>query len=69
VYAVGHLALTRSGRFLAATLACGEGAALSRITSRRLSRQPGAVAQQLRKLLKQAAAAPAERRRRSHLEI
>src|SRR4051812_5130148 len=29
VYAVGQLPLTRSGRFMAAVLACGEGAALS----------------------------------------
>jgi very-short-patch-repair endonuclease len=29
VYAVGHLRLTREGRFLAAVLACGPGAALS----------------------------------------
>jgi len=28
-YAVGHTALSRKGRFKAATLACGEGAALS----------------------------------------
>src|SRR4051812_43295912 len=29
VYAVGHAVLTRSGRWLAAVLACGPGAALS----------------------------------------
>jgi hypothetical protein len=33
VYAVGHLALTRNGRFMAAVLACGEGAALSHVTA------------------------------------
>lgn len=33
VYAVGHLALTRNGRFMAAALACGEGAALSHISA------------------------------------
>ena len=33
VYAVGHLGLTRNGRFMAATLACGEGAALSHFSA------------------------------------
>ena len=33
VYAVGHLALTRQGRFMAAVLACGEGAALSHFSA------------------------------------
>jgi very-short-patch-repair endonuclease len=33
VYAVGHLALTRDGRFMAAVLACGEGAALSHLSA------------------------------------
>ena len=33
VYAVGHLSLTRNGRFMAAVLACGEGAALSHISA------------------------------------
>jgi Protein of unknown function (DUF559)/Transcriptional regulator, AbiEi antitoxin len=33
VYAVGHLALARNGRFIAATLACGEGAALSHFSA------------------------------------
>ena len=33
VYAVGHLALTRNGRFMAAVLACGEGAALSHLSA------------------------------------
>lgn len=33
VYAVGHLALTRNGRFMAALLACGEGAALSHFSA------------------------------------
>ena len=33
VYAVGHLALTRNGRFMAAVLACGEGAALSHVSA------------------------------------
>jgi very-short-patch-repair endonuclease len=33
VYAVGHLALTRNGRFIAAVLACGEGAALSHFSA------------------------------------
>jgi very-short-patch-repair endonuclease len=33
VYAVGHLALTRNGRFMAAVLACGEGAALSHFSA------------------------------------
>jgi hypothetical protein len=40
-----------------------------RITSMRLSRQPDSVAEQLRKLLKQAPTTPVEHRRRSHLEI
>jgi hypothetical protein len=33
VYAVGHLALTRNARFMAAVLACGEGAALSHFSA------------------------------------
>jgi hypothetical protein len=33
VYAVGHLSLTRYGRFMAAVLACGEGAALSHFSA------------------------------------
>lgn len=33
VYAVGHLALTRYGRFMASVLACGEGAALSHFSA------------------------------------
>jgi hypothetical protein len=33
VYSVGHLALTRHGRFMAAVLACGEGAALSHFSA------------------------------------
>jgi hypothetical protein len=33
VYAVGHLALTRNGTFMAAVLACGEGAALSHFSA------------------------------------
>jgi very-short-patch-repair endonuclease len=33
VYAVGHLALTRNSRFMAAVLACGEGAALSHLSA------------------------------------
>jgi len=33
VYAVGHLGLTRNGRFTAAVLACGEGAALSHFSA------------------------------------
>ena len=33
VYAVGHLALTRNGHFMAAVLACGEGAALSHFSA------------------------------------
>jgi very-short-patch-repair endonuclease len=33
VYAFGHLALTRNGRFMAATLACGEGTALSHFSA------------------------------------
>jgi Protein of unknown function (DUF559)/Transcriptional regulator, AbiEi antitoxin len=33
VYAVGHLALTRNGRFMAAVLACGEAAALSHFSA------------------------------------
>ena len=33
VYAVGHTALTRNGRFMAAVLACGEGAALSHFSA------------------------------------
>jgi Protein of unknown function (DUF559)/Transcriptional regulator, AbiEi antitoxin len=33
VYAVGHLALTRNGRFMAAVLACGDGAALSHFSA------------------------------------
>ena len=33
VYAVGHLGLTRNGSFMAAVLACGEGAALSHISA------------------------------------
>lgn len=33
VYAVGHAALTRNGRFMAAVLACGEGAALSHLSA------------------------------------
>jgi very-short-patch-repair endonuclease len=33
VCAVGHLALTRNGRFMAAVLACGEGAALSHFSA------------------------------------
>jgi very-short-patch-repair endonuclease len=33
VYAVGHLALTRHGRFMAAVLACGDGAALSHFSA------------------------------------
>ena len=33
VYAVGHKALTREGRWLAATMACGEGAVLSHVTA------------------------------------
>jgi len=33
VYAVGHLALTRNGRFMAAVLACGQGAALSHFSA------------------------------------
>jgi predicted transcriptional regulator of viral defense system len=35
VYAVGHLGLTRNGRFMAAVLACGEGAAQPRGTGER----------------------------------
>jgi very-short-patch-repair endonuclease len=33
VYAVGHLALARNGRFMAAVLACGDGAALSHFSA------------------------------------
>jgi very-short-patch-repair endonuclease len=33
VYAVGHLALTRNGRYMAAVLACGDGAALSHFSA------------------------------------
>lgn len=33
VYAVGHMALTRNGRFMAAVLACGEGSALSHLSA------------------------------------
>ena len=33
VYAVGHLALTRNGRFMAAVLSCGDGAALSHFSA------------------------------------
>jgi very-short-patch-repair endonuclease len=33
VYAVGHTSLTRNGRFTAAVLACGEGAALSHFSA------------------------------------
>ena len=33
VYALGHLSLTRYGRFMAAVLACGEGAALSHFSA------------------------------------
>jgi very-short-patch-repair endonuclease len=33
VYAVGHLALTRNGRFMAAVLACGDGSALSHLSA------------------------------------
>src|SRR5215212_5361421 len=33
VYAVGHLGLTRYGQFMAAVLACGDGAALSHISA------------------------------------
>jgi hypothetical protein len=33
VYAVGHRALTRDARWLAATMACGEGAVLSHVTA------------------------------------
>jgi very-short-patch-repair endonuclease len=33
VYAVGHTALTRHGRFMAAVLACGDGAALSHFSA------------------------------------
>jgi very-short-patch-repair endonuclease len=33
VYAVGHLGLTRYGRFIAAVLACGDGAALSHFSA------------------------------------
>jgi hypothetical protein len=33
VYAVGHVALTRNGRFMAAVLACGDGAALSHFSA------------------------------------
>jgi very-short-patch-repair endonuclease len=33
VYAVGHLSLTRNGRFMAAVLACGDGAALSHFSA------------------------------------
>jgi hypothetical protein len=33
VYAVGHLSLTRNSRFMAAVLACGEGAALSHFSA------------------------------------
>ena len=33
VYAVGHIALTRYGRFMAAVLACGDGAALSHFSA------------------------------------
>ena len=33
VYAVGHTALSRNGRFMAAVLACGEGAALSHFSA------------------------------------
>jgi REase_MTES_1575/Transcriptional regulator, AbiEi antitoxin len=33
VYAVGHMSLTRNARFLAAVLACGEGAALSHFSA------------------------------------
>src|SRR3954471_7357668 len=33
VYAVGHIALTREGRWLAATMACGPGAVLSHATA------------------------------------
>src|SRR4051812_11341816 len=44
VYAVGHLALTRNGRFMAAVLAAGEGAALSHFSAAvlwRLIEDPG----------------------------
>jgi very-short-patch-repair endonuclease len=33
VYAVGHMSVTRNGRFMAAVLACGEGAALSHLSA------------------------------------
>jgi hypothetical protein len=33
VYAVGHTVLTRQGRWMAAVLACGDGAALSHATA------------------------------------
>jgi very-short-patch-repair endonuclease len=33
VYAVGHLGLTQNGRFMAAVLACGDGAALSHFSA------------------------------------
>ena len=33
VYAVGHTSLTRNGRFMAAVLACGDGAALSHFSA------------------------------------
>ncbi len=33
IYAVGHLSLTRNGRFMAAVLACGDGAALSHFSA------------------------------------
>jgi very-short-patch-repair endonuclease len=33
VYAVGHLSLTRNGHFMAAVLACGDGAALSHFSA------------------------------------
>src|SRR3954453_2314843 len=33
VYAVGHMALSRNGRFMAAVLACGDGAALSHFSA------------------------------------
>src|SRR4051812_3872051 len=44
VYAVGHLALTRNGRFVAAVLTAGEGAALSHFSAAvlwRLTEDPG----------------------------
>jgi very-short-patch-repair endonuclease len=47
LYAVGHLALTRNGRFMAAVLACGEGAALSHFSAAVLWRILEAEGQQI----------------------